>query len=172
MRLHLSPGTYDVYQAPIAVSSVQITPSDVRVFHVDTGSTVPARLTSSVFTLTSGGVSYQGYVEFTVTRAGTYVVRVRSPGGFNTLVFVAPSLTSALTRGLGYLGLVVAGFLVAVLGLVMLIVRAVQRSRRRPVRPQGAGPLCANGHPVARTDRFCATCGAPVYAAQPASWPG
>lgn len=172
LHLYLSPGTYNVYQASIGgntVGSLQILPADVTVVDTRTGTRVHPYASSSVFTLTSSGISYQGYVEFVVTRAGHYLVHVRSPHGITTLVFVAPSLASALTRGLGYLGLVVAGFLLGVLGFVMLIVRGVQRSRRRTPPSQSLGPRCANGHPVGPSDHFCAMCGAPAFSAQPAA---
>ena len=171
-RLQLSAGTFDVYVAPIgsASSARALGPSDVTVVHAGTGSRVPTYTPSSVFTISSNGDSYQGAVEFQITLAGPYRVHVASPGGSSVAVFVAPSLTSALTRGLGYLALVLVGGLVALLGLVLTIVRSVQRSRRRRP-PARLGPRCPNGHAVGATDQYCPTCGAPVSAAAPIAGP-
>lgn len=169
MRLHLTPGTYEVFQMNVAGQGTgflepDVLPSDVRVAD-HAGSLLLGTAPALSESLTAGGSRYQSRVAFTVSHTGDYVVHVASPAGSSVVVFVAPSFATALKRGLGWIGLSVLGALVALLGFVLLIVQVVRRSKMKPQRLVAS--RCANGHPTRPTDRFCATCGSPVYQAAP-----
>jgi hypothetical protein len=168
LTTRLSPGTYYVYQATSSAQSFvpELQPGDVTVR--PTSGLAGGVVTPSISqTLGANGTLYASQVSFDVVRGGTFSIRVRSPEGVPVSVFVAPSIASTLTRNLGWLGLSGAGALLLVVGLILLIVRGVQRSRRRP--PPTFAPRCANGHPASPHDRFCHVCGAPVYGAPAAA---
>lgn len=161
--MQLDTGTYYVFEATSSFSGStqpQVSPGDVTVTSLAVGS-VPSFLPVGSETFTSSGTSYQSVVGFTVDAAGTYRIRVASPSGRQVSVFIAPSVTTSLRSGLGWLALSGAGVLVALLGLTLLIVQLVRRGRTRG--PPPFVPRCASGHPVRQTDRFCPACGAPVY---------
>jgi len=161
--MQLDTGTYYVFEASSSFSGVagpQVSPRDVTVTSPATGP-VPPFAPAGSETITSSGTSYESVVGFTVDVASTYRVRVASPGGRQVSVFIAPSITTSLRSGLGWLALAGGGVLVALLGLVLLIVQLVRRGRTRG--PPPLAPRCANGHPARPTDRFCPACGAPVY---------
>ena len=170
MRLHLTPGTYEVFQLNAGLSSgflvPVVQPRDVKVTDL-AGPLQLGTVQSPWESLIAGGFKYKSTVAFTVSHTGDYAVQVASPASASVDVFVAPSFATALKRGLGWVGLSVLGALVALLGLVLLIVQAVRRSKSSP--RHFVASRCANGHPQRPTDRFCATCGAPVYQAGPAA---
>jgi hypothetical protein len=161
--MHLDTGTYYVFEASTSgFVAPQVTPVDVTVTALE-GGTVPVFAPIGTESITSNGDVFQSVVGFTIVQAGSYRVRVVSPGGNEVPVFVAPSLATSLRASLGWLGLAGAGGALALLGCTVLIVQLVRRSRMRG--PPAYAPRCANGHPAAPTDRFCAACGAPVYPA-------
>jgi hypothetical protein len=166
----LTAGTYYVYQATSSAQSFVpvLQPGDVTISS-PTGLADGISTPAISQTLGANGSLYLGQVSFDVVRAGVFNIRIRSPQDVPVSVFVAPSITSTLARNLGWVGLSGAGGLLFVVGLILLIVRGVQRSRRRP--PPTFGPRCSNGHPASPQDRFCHVCGAPVYAAPPAMVP-
>jgi hypothetical protein len=159
---HFDTGTYYVFEAETATfNGPQTTPLTVTVSAVG-GGRVPLFRPAATETITSGGNAYRGVVGFTIDVAGRYLVTVETEGGVGRApIFVAPSITTSLRSGVGWLGLAGLGIVVGLLGLVMMIVQLTRRSRRRA--PPGVAPRCANGHLAGPTDRFCATCGAPVY---------
>lgn len=161
----LAAGTYDVYeQSPFLQSGPTLPRRDVS---ISPASGITAgNGSNSVSTLVADGVPYLSQFSFDVVTPGDYTIAVASPQGESVSMFVAPSVGSALARNLGWLGLPGGGALLFVVGLLVLIVRGVQRSRLRP-RPVFYAPHCANGHQASVQDRFCHTCGAPVYAAAP-----
>ena|GEM_PF-3811998 len=167
----LSTGTYYLFEDSTALNAgvPTVQPSDVTVRSPDGGVAVQVSAPSLVQTLGANGTSYVGVISFTVLHQGMFNVHVRSPLGVPVDVFVAPGILSTLGRNVGWLGLTGLGGLLFVVGLVLLIVRGVQRSRRKQT-PQFA-PRCANGHPASPQDRFCHVCGAPVYAAAPTMAP-
>jgi hypothetical protein len=170
LHLRLSPGDYRVYQdtstALPADAGTRLTASQVTVRRVGHPSTfVPVTSTDNEPLFGRRGVAFESVVGFTVVTGGTYVVHVRSPtdpllGAISVQVVVAPSAATLLRRHAGYLALVPIGLVLALVGLVLLIVRGVQRGRRRA--SGGTVPQCPNGHPVRPTDQFCASCGAAV----------
>jgi len=173
ISMQLGTGTYYVYEDTMGGFAQALQPDNVSVSPSSALAHPPYELTS-VDILGANGTSYQGEVAFDVVRAGDFRIVVRSPGepaspGPPVSVFVAPSLGTTLTRNLGWFGLSAVGGLLFILGLILLIVRGVQRSRRRA--PPQFEPRCANGHPAHPQDRFCHACGAPVYAAAPTMAP-
>jgi hypothetical protein len=172
ITMRLSTGTYYVYQElsseqSFAVPDLQ--PGDVTISSPDNGQVSDLAVASITQTLGSNGSVYHGVIGFDVVTAGVFNVHVGSPQGQTVSVFVAPGLLSALGRNVAWFVVSGAGGLLFVLGFILLIVRGVQRSRRRA--PQQFTPRCANGHPASPQDRFCHVCGAPVYAAAPTMVP-
>lgn len=159
-RVHCETGTYDVFQQG-TTSQGQVLPSDVTVTGPG-GERVATSFPGTTETRSIGGESFASVVSFNPPVAGVYRVRV-DPQGQHVAVIVAPSLGTAVRHNLGWLFVCLLGIVPFLLGVTMVIVRAVQRTRRR-TRATG-GPRCANGHLAAPTDRFCAACGAPVYPA-------
>lgn len=166
-------GTYFVYEltgsrrqdGPTVTNggSVTVGPADVQVTAPD-GSTVPVRATSENETLDRGSAVYTGAVAFDVDAAGTYVVEVATP---DTRIAVAPSLGAALTSAGGWLlGFPLAGLLLVV-GLVLLIVGIVQRSRSR--RAAVVLPAAGSGDPYGVTYQSPPTY--PTYPAVPTGPP-
>jgi hypothetical protein len=161
----LSTGTYFIYEDTSSFNAgfPLLQPSDVTITSPDNGQFVNLATASIGQTLGANGTSYEGMVSFDVTNAGVFNVHVGSPNGEPVDVFVAPGILATLGRNVGWLGASGGGGLLFIVGLILLIVRGVQRSRRR--RPVQFAPRCANGHPANPQDRFCHACGAPVYAA-------
>jgi len=160
--VHCDPGTYYVFadvndftgspDAPLVISAGDVTVTSPG------GRPVGTYQTSGSETRISSGITFEGVVGFHANVAGRYAVRIASPAG--VAVLVAPSLGTSVSRAVGWLIIVPIGAVLFILGLVMVIVRSVQRSKRKTA-PVWA-PRCANGHPVGPTDKFCGTCGAPV----------
>jgi hypothetical protein len=161
----LSTGTYFIYEDTSAFNAgvPVLQPSDVTISSPDNGQVVNLATASIGQTLGANGTTYEGVISFDVTNAGVFNVHVGSPQGLPVDVFVAPDILTTLGRNVGWLGVSGVGGLLFIVGLILLIVRGVQRSRRR--RPAQFAPRCANGHPANPQDRFCHACGAPVYAA-------
>ena len=164
LTIALGVGTYFVYEESSSNSTFsgpQLQPSDVTVtpqsgVYNNLGASLPDQV------LGAGGTFYLSAVSFNVGQPGVFMITIASPQGQSVKVFVAGSIASTLVRNLGWFGFSGAGGLLFILGLVLLIVRGVQRSRRRA--PLQFASRCANGHPASPQDRFCHVCGAPVYA--------
>jgi hypothetical protein len=170
--MQLGVGTYYVYEDTGGFNEVLypvLQPDNVTVSSSD-GLANPPYAPTVAETLGANGTNYEGEVAFNVVNAGDFRIQVRSPQGNSISFFVAPSIVSTLTRNLGWLGLSGGGGLLFILGLVLLVVRGVQRSRRRAPAPQ-LEPRCTNGHLANPEDHFCHSCGAPVYAAAPVMAP-
>jgi hypothetical protein len=174
-RQELATGTYYVYEQTLADEPGQalLEPRDVTI-RSTSGTYDNEGIPSISDTFQDGGPLYTGQVSFDVTSPGLFTIHVASPhvassSAMPVRVFVAPSITAAFVRNLGWLGVTGGGGLLFVLGLILLIVRGVQRSRRPT--PLTTAPRCANGHPAGPQDRFCHACGTPVYAAAPVGVP-
>jgi hypothetical protein len=154
-------GTYEVFEQGTAYGTPSLTPSEVTVTGPD-GERVPTSIPSTGESRVVLGRSFFSAVSFDTPVGGTYRVRV-APDDGEALVVVAPSFGTTFRHNVWWLVVALLGILPFLLGAIMVIVRAVQRSRRRtrPLSP----PRCANGHPVGPSDRFCAGCGAAVYPA-------
>jgi hypothetical protein len=154
-------GTYDLYQAGAQDGRVQ--PADVTVTGPG-GAPISTSQPSTTSTQSTNGVAYLSVVSFATPTAGVYVVRVESPSsGAPVLVAVGPSLLTGAAHNLVWILLAVLGVVPFLLGVVMTIVRASQRSKQRNRLQWQA--RCANNHPASPADRYCATCGAAVYPA-------
>ncbi len=161
LTVHCETGTYLVFEEGTTAQSQTVLPSDVVVTGPG-GERIRTTFPSTFETRSIDGRFFQNVVSFATPVAGTYRVAVDTPGR-HVVVLVAPSLGTTLQHNLVWLVLGLLGIVPFLLGVTMVIVRAVQRSRRRARAP--SLPRCANGHPAAPTDKFCASCGAPVYPA-------
>jgi hypothetical protein len=158
LHQHLSHGTYEIYQltgdrssafSPVSPGSVDIGPGDVSV--TSTGGepvTVNVTREGADETLTLGDRVYTGAVQFAIPTAGDYVVSVTSDAP--TRVILARSVGSIVRSVVGWIALAGAGGLLFLVGLVLLIVGLVRRSRR----PVG----------------YVGYAGAPGMALPPANW--
>jgi predicted heme/steroid binding protein len=126
----LDLGTHNVY----ARSGI-ITSSDVRVTAPGGSSVVTSNPTVNE-TITRGSVTYTGVAQFEAEDAGSYTITITDVPA--TQVIVAPSLGEVAVRaGIWVLGMVLGGLLFVV-GLILLIVGLVRRSRARRGPPPGA----------------------------------
>jgi hypothetical protein len=140
----LTPGTYLVYEltgtsdhfGPVTTSrdtGVTLTPDRVDVT-APSGAAVPVSYATADETLTRGRSTYTGAVRFVVDSPGAYRVAVTAP---DLQVVVAPSIVSAFSRALAWLGLIASGGLIAVFGGVLLIVGVVRGRRKVAAAPPG-----------------------------------
>lgn len=135
--VNCKPGSYVLYvesgspPLPTAPGSVVVTSPG--------GMNVPLELQSRSETVTRGGARFSGKVSFSASTSGSYTITVRASG---ITVLVAPSFTTIARENLGWVVLLVAGFLATLTGLVLVIVGAVRRSReRRQAVVYGPGPF-------------------------------
>ena len=139
ISLQCHAGNYLVYQdagtsdsgVPFSVGGsgpLTITPRQVRVTGPG-GNRVPTWEGTGSESITKGSQTYRSVVGFNAPEAGTYAVTVQSTAP--TSVIIAPSLGSQLARGAPWLLLSGAGAIIAVVGLVLLIVKANRRTRAR-----------------------------------------
>jgi hypothetical protein len=138
VRVHLGKGTYMVYQDKGASSigssfsfddSVTITPADVMVSGVD-GTNVEVRDRGTIReTLTRNGDRFVGAVRFTTPASGDYVVSVHETTA--RPVLIARPFSNVVRSVLGWFALAGVGGLAFGVGVVLLIVGSVRRSRVR-----------------------------------------
>ena len=139
ISLQCHAGNYLVYQyagtndsgVPFGIGQrgpLTITPRQVRVTGPG-GHRVPTWEGTGSETITKGSQTYASVVGFNAPAAGTYTVAVQSTAP--TSVIIAPSLGSQFARGAPWLPLSGAGAIIAVVGLVLLIVKANRRTRAR-----------------------------------------
>ncbi len=123
----LNAGTaYAVYEvAPGGAATVQV--GDITV----TGPSGPVAVTKSTATVgTTTGQGNQTFAEvatFTPSASGSYAVAIATKGA---VVTVAPSLSSE-AKGVAWIAAIIPGVLLAFIGVIVLIVGAVQRSSSR-----------------------------------------
>jgi Protein of unknown function (DUF2510) len=131
---HLDTGTWEVYAGD---SSQGLQPTDVIVTASD-GTSVPVRGPGGTTeTLTTGGRSYVGAVQFTISKGGEYDIKVAGHPG--TPILVSKSLGDLARHAAGWFVLMGAGILVGIVGVILLIVGIVRRNRAR------RGPMAAAG---------------------------
>jgi hypothetical protein len=159
LTVHCETGTYLVFEEGTTAQSQTVLPSDVAVTGPG-GERIQTTFPSTFETRSIGGRFFQNVVSFATPVAGTYRVAIVAPGQ-HVAVVVAPSLGTTVQHNLVWLVVGLLGIVPFLLGVTMVIVRTVQRSRRRARAP--SPPRCANGHPASPADKFCASCGAPVY---------
>jgi hypothetical protein len=158
--LQCETGTYEVFERGTAYSTLSLTPADVIVTGPGGDRIATSIPTTSESRLVSGR-SFFSVVSFATPVGGTYRVRV-APARGEAIVVVAPSFATSFRHNAWWLAVSLLGIGPFLLGAIMVIVRAVQRSRRRPLAPPAH---CTNGHRAGPSDRFCASCGAGVYPA-------
>jgi hypothetical protein len=159
VRQHLSPGTYEVFGGaepnnrvgglgnPITASGVTVTSS--------AGERIPTHDVDSSESLTRGGITYDSYVEFTISTADDYDIRVKSLQGER--FFVASSFGDLAKHAAIWFVLMGIGILIGLVGVVLLIIGIVRRRRARrppnygygygPGVPAGATPAAAGSPP-------------------------
>ncbi len=125
-------GTYLLY-VESGSSSLSATTSSVTVTGPG-GENVPVETEATSQSFSKEGGRFSGQLGFVTSTAGTYTVTVHTSGAS---VIVAPSFTTAAQENLGWIiGIFVSGIL-AVVGLVLLIVGIVRRSRAKRAFPYG-----------------------------------
>ncbi|HEY5173105.1 MAG TPA: DUF2510 domain-containing protein [Acidimicrobiia bacterium] len=136
--VHLGKGTYMVYEDKGASSigsafstddSVTITPADVTVSGAD-GTSIQVRDRGTIReTLTRDGDRFVGAVRFTTPASGDYAVTVHDTTA--RPVLIARPLSNIVGSVLGWFALTGVGGLAFGVGVVLLIVGSVRRSRMR-----------------------------------------
>ncbi len=166
----LQPGRYVVYESRGYTRQYQgygagrLTPSDITVS--GPGGSVPVSPVSMTETVTRGDNTYVGVAAFDAGSAGDYRITISSdsPGQ----VIIGPGLGSSFARAFGWLLAVGLGALVGLVGLVLLIVGIVKRSRKPRLAPAVAGGFGTGA--VAPPTAAVAPPTAPVAGAAPAGW--
>jgi len=125
--LQLQARTYEVYVAAPA----PLDPGQVSVTSQQTGASLPVTAVSGSEVVTRGGQTFAAAVRFDVAAAGVYQVQIAAPG---LQVIVAPSLLSALSGALTWVGVGVAALALGVVGIVLLIAGLVSASHARAAR--------------------------------------
>jgi hypothetical protein len=128
----LTPGTYEVFEAVTnGHSTTPLQPGGIVDVQVTgpAGSPVPAFRTGNNERIGRGGTSYRGIFEFKATSTGNYAIAVRgSPG---EPFFISRSFGDLAKHAAGWFILMGAGILLGIVGVVLLIVGIVRRSRAR-----------------------------------------
>lgn len=125
-----------------------VQPGDITVTG-PSGPVVVSGTGSSVNTVGDGTQLFAEIATFDPPTSGTYTIEITTAG---SLVAVAPSLSSA-AKGLAWIAAIVIGGLIALLGVILLIVGAVQRSSSRKKQREvlaaagyGAAPVAGVGY--------------------------
>jgi hypothetical protein len=136
---HLDTGTWEVFASePAGI----MTPSDVTVTS-QSGQQIPTRgLHNSAQSRTNDGREYDGQVEFTISRAGTYQVVVR--GDPDVPILLSKSFGDVARHAAKWFVLMAIGILIGFAGIIILIIGIARRrsARRGP-------PAAGGGYPVA-----------------------
>jgi hypothetical protein len=131
---HLDTGTWEVFAGQgIGI----IAPSDVTVTGSDGARIATRGLGNTTETRTTGGFTYDGEVEFTISHAGEYDVHVNGDPG--TPILLSKSFGDLLRHAARWFALMGLGILIGIVGVVLLIVGMVRRSRARRPAFAGAG---------------------------------
>ena len=131
-------GIYFIYAD---TSQQQVAPSDIGVVGRNGALSVYAPV--AVETLTLNGVHFQDVAGVKVTEPGTYQVNIVTQGA---RVVVGPSFSTAFKNSLAALALMSVAFLLFLIGLVLLIVGLVRRSKsKRAVVAPGVTSFAPTG---------------------------
>lgn len=143
---------YTLYESPPFGSTPTLGPDGFAVTGADGAPVALDGMGPATQTIEIGGATFVAVAQFEASISGTYIVEAPQPG---TTVLLGPSL-SQLT-GLGLWGLAIGvAVLVGLVGIVLLVVGAVLRSRRpAPVpgaaygaQPSAAQPYAAQAFPA------------------------
>ena len=165
LQRHFGSGAYEVYQRTGSRSGgggftfsndrpTTLTPTDVTVTDAH-GVRVATRYPGGgTETISRGSASFTGAVVFDIPTSGDYTVDIQPNGAGYPEAVVTRTLGGAARTAAKWIVLFVLGALVASIGLVLLIVGIVRRSRAsRPVTPfvpaYGAAPGYAPAPPPA-----------------------
>jgi uncharacterized protein DUF2510 len=135
---HLSSGTYNIYEA--VVSDNDNSPlqgqglTEVEVLD-PSNQTVSTTTPSTDESIGRGSIQYHAVRQFKATTSGTYTMVVRGTAG--EPFFVSSTFGDLAKRAAGWLAMMGAGIVIGFIGVVMLIVGIVRRSRAK--RPAFAG---------------------------------
>lgn len=141
---HLDTGTWEVYAGD---DSQGLPPTAVTVTASD-GTSIPVRGPGGTTeTLTSGGRSYVGQVQFTITQGGEYDVQVNGDPG--TPILLSKSFGDLAKHAAGWFVLMGAGILVGILGVILLIVGIARRSRAKRGPMTGVVTFGGTAPPIA-----------------------
>jgi hypothetical protein len=153
--MSLGTGTYVVYERTGSAGlgdtfdavTVTLEPEDVTVTD-ESGSRIETyrpSLYNDVLTQTDSNARYTGALRFKTTHDGEYTIAVRSPRP--TTVIVARPFIDTVRRALAFFVVAGVGGIMLIVGVVLLIVGSVRRSRYRtamafavPVTPAGWYP--------------------------------
>ncbi|MGO8877462.1 MAG: hypothetical protein ACLQNG_17095 [Acidimicrobiales bacterium] len=133
-QVTLSSGTY-VFYVEAGTASLAATPTSVDVTGPGGGS-VPLQLQSTTETVARGGREFSGRLGFTASVAGDYTITIHTSG--STLV-VAPAFTTIARDNLGWVIGLLVSLLAGLIGLVLLVVGLVQRSKAKKRAAQYGG---------------------------------
>ncbi len=125
-QVALASGTYVLY-VEAGTAPLTAAPSSVDVTGPGGGS-VPLQLQRAAETVARGGREFSGRLSFTASVAGDYTITVHTSG--STLV-VAPSFTTIARDNLGWVIGLLVSLLAGLIGLILLIVGLVQRSKAK-----------------------------------------
>jgi hypothetical protein len=152
VRIDLGAGRYNVFErtgtrsggAGLTFTDRRaITIRDVTVL-APTGESLPVRAVGGNETITRGSEIFTSAATFTTPAAGSYDITVSGANGGSYVV--ARPITETFARQLPWFGLGALAAVVAALGLVLLIVGIVRRSRRSSP-PQAPPPYGWNPPP-------------------------
>jgi hypothetical protein len=123
-------GDYYVYQqaGPDRTDPTTLTYNQVQV-EDPRGAELTTWQGSGLETLTQNGVLYNGAVGFHVPVAGTYTVTIAAAQP--SAVLVGPSLGATFQAALPALALAISGGLVMLIGIILLVIAAVRRTRSK-----------------------------------------
>jgi hypothetical protein len=134
--VHLDSGTWQVYVAGEGFAPPpELNPLSVTVTG-PSGQSIATRATSPDHseTLSSNNTSYLAEVAFTATQSGEYHVTISRPAGVHYLL--SKSIGDIARTAVKWFVLMAFGFLIGVLGVVLLIIGiSRRRSARRPREP-------------------------------------
>jgi hypothetical protein len=148
VRVHLGKGDYMVYEytghnsigsAFSTNTNVSISPADVTVTSPD-GTSIEVRERGDLQeTLAVRGDRYAGAVRFTTPVAGEYIVKVDST--VPVPVLIARPFGDTVKSVLGWFALTGVGGVMAVVGIILLIVGSVRRSRTKNAFAYAGAPM-------------------------------
>ncbi len=129
-------GTYQVYELARSSSLTSIGPSDITVLGPDASEVPVSEPSFPDQTIDDGSSqSFTAVAQFDAVRSGNYTVTVASDG----VVFaVGPGFGQLAGLGIGVIALL-AAFFVGLVGLILLIVGLVQRSKSKKQAALGGG---------------------------------
>jgi hypothetical protein len=144
---HLGSGTWEVYIGDDANQLPILNPRDVTVTSTS-GQSIPVRGPGGVSeSLSTGGTSYFGQVQFTITQSGEYNIHVGGPPGQHILV--SKSLGDVAKNAAIWFVLMGIGIVIGIVGVILLIVGITRRRRvRRPPTMAFAGAPAGGGMPA------------------------